>query len=1652
MWFPSLVGLVWTRWFPPRILAGRMGRVRFTLRELRQGIKVPLDERTTIVVCPDSAVATLLGRTFESGKSFPLPRALSALSEVFGFALTLRPKHALVVGHTEAAAGGVENEVSLSGERAAIAAAWLEGNVDPWLGSYGGGVPAAKRWSSREDHLMLRAISDLPDAAQGGSRTNIPLASTVQRDPLVERYQTLRGLDVDGIAGPITRTSLIKDYFALSRSAALKGQPTPAEKTSEPVKLDMQFTHHGAGGNFSIADVDQAIADAGGGSGSRQDSSTPKAASDARLDFLFFCAEGPNPAPAEPGGPEFLELIGDATLRRVFLSAPADLATSNQLFMELFDKSGVVAHANRAYKLTGPESLAGVTDSRGRLAHDDVAPGDYTLDLSLEFFDAPDTIVDVHRSPVVVLGADQDTPQVRMIGVVPRVVLARLGGLLFDTNKAFIRRDAVQKLKQVRAVYEQNDGTDLLVVGHTDTVGDASINDPLSVERADATLAYLLDDVETWLEFYGSRVPESRRWGADEDFQMLDAINAAAPQSSDDTADGDTDTELGNEREGSGTARDSGASSDSGSEPNTPEDRMREFQRSRGLPETSIADKDTRRQLIREYMRLDGVELDSGEFDISADTHGCGENFPLDDTGKELDLNPENSKEDQLDRRVELFFFDREFGVAPKPRGKNSPKGSTQYPSWRERAKVVFDSEVPDGGEVDSGLDEVVRFLDADDAPLSETFPGSVLIANLDIHDRDLPEEVSSVDGELTKDVDRAVASDDDPDLFRFQVRAPNVAAVAGRELFLKYVGFPETVMHFRTSLNDSEGKVVRNPLGVPNERVLGVVPDSGRIDLTIEGRTIPGSPLGRISSDELLFTPDDVDESFFELELLSRTSGGIETVHDRAKFNVAPIVFVDRGTPAKRIYICDVPGFNDPSVEEIEDVVKGLSGVKLVKVPIEVNNGDAWLQDQYQTTITQRADGVFRQVVLHLPRLRQNMLNDSSLSNLREFVDTHFPSKEAGVCAELWKRELVKRDASGTARRIEFVDTFETFARMRAVFSATRLINAYGRYADRPGTHAPGTQWQETIPDNWTENVRGLEPLLEKFKERVEEELDAAGGKRGTKLQQQLDHANTMVEKLTGLFPVEEGSVGVPVDGTPVQFTDEVADQLYSRFEQLHSSGNYGGNLESTPPTERDPLGTIILGNKIDAQFGEFVDPDVKRVLQKQHKQRIVEVDTTWLRVGHVDEMLAVVPNPTLGGTAFGMFHASPITALQLIRVAEERYRLGLPPDHPHSRVFEDTVDGVVEAPSDSVSEGDRVILMETPDPREKRETVDGTTPVTRLMRGRTWLHKHTEPGTDGSSTLIRPPFMYSNLVRAYDEGLVGALNHGIGSVPGPGADRFYFADISIRELLYADRDRGLLSSNTFINGRFIEPELQILRVQFPEAPLLPIPVLFDAVFDTKLWDSDPNQYRTIAFAPDMVNMQVLDTDLLIPRPYGPRMRTDDAIDVVKTVMGRLEVSDDIAGTVDTAMVSRNKLNQATYFVESSPTAFLQGPSGAVLDSYGGIRNQDDIIERFNDSFPGASESELRAKLITPNSSNFDGNQLKDGFQRFTFNDGMVDLFELYTVAMVESLGLKAHFVDSWYYHLHDGGIHCGTNVLLEPPVRGGRFPDLVTAPDVGR
>jgi hypothetical protein len=350
------------------------------------------------------------------------------------------------------------------------------------------------------------------------------------------------------------------------------------------------------------------------------------------------------------------------------------------------------------------------------------------------------------------------------------------------------------------------------------------------------------------------------------------------------------------------------------------------------------------------------------------------------------------------------------------------------------------------------------------------------------------------------------------------------------------------------------------------------------------------------------------------------------------------------------------------------------------------------------------------------------------------------------------------------------------------------------------------------------------------------------------------------------------------------------------------------------------------------------------------------------------------------------------------------------------------------------------------------QRVMIDGSAPVTRLFRGKAWLHTHPRLEERITTPKIDPPDIYYRLCYAMGTtaGHTGYSVHRIGYVPGQGPDRHYPADITPIEVLWTERDSKGMSSNREYDERLLEPSRSILRRELDGAPILPVPVLFDRMHDVGRLRRGETFQPTTAFTPDMVNMQVLNGHLVVPKPYGPRMRVDDAVAVVRAAMTEVQMPDDIKSRVGRRLIAARRMTRGEYWVERVHPALVLSGSGTIVESYGGMETKDDVTAVFRDSFPTADAAERERRIIQPHLRHFDAQGwLKNDFSLFRFDDGMVDLFELWMAAIAAHLGVRLHFVDSWFYHLHDGQIHCGTNVLHRPPPSTLRLPNVWDSAD---
>jgi len=860
-----------------------------------------------------------------------------------------------------------------------------------------------------------------------------------------------------------------------------------------------------------------------------------------------------------------------------------------------------------------------------------------------------------------------------------------------------------------------------------------------------------------------------------------------------------------------------------------------------------------------------------------------------------------------------------------------------------------------------------------------------------------------------------------DDELLQLEIRSPTGPIAPGETLHLRCAG----VMHTRVRIFDATGRIVPQRLGAPEIYDLPPMPASGPLPLALQVRTIAGAPFGRLSSLNRAFQGDGIEDSRFTIILMRRDPMGTEHEEDEGRFSVAPFIIADSTAPARRVYMVSDPT-NLPSLTDVQLAVRA-AGVPLVTIDHRLCGGDRWVQDQYQHSFMQGANG-WRELVLHLPRLRHENTNATITDNLEDVVNTHFRSADVGVFDGLWDRVLSVRGEGGVAVQASFRDLDTWVKQARQITSAHRMLDLYGSHADGA--------WSSQITDDWVDALLDLDSRLLRFNHVNQAARARVSQRESDRLEDEQRAAAALVAHVTAQFPISDrGSadpiIGSTIAGQPVRLRGSTIRQLYHRVDQMHSSANYGGNIESTPAVAGAPLGKILLGSVRRSGASEFVDPDLLRVLVHQRKQPIVEIDTSWLEVGHVDEVVAVVPSSRASG-GFALLHASSLAAIELLREARARYQAGLPADHPHRRGH------------------DRLR------PSMLRRMDAGSSPVTRLFRGKAWLHVHRPQRPGHVAPDGEPPAIYYRLCEGYGSTTTSSrlLVPRIGYVPGQGADRRYPADITAHELLWAEADGQGRSCNAGLDASVLERCRAALRDALPGIAIVPIPVIFDRTHDIEAFQQNPGLQATTAFSPDMVNLQVINGHLLIPRPYGPRMRVDDAIAVVRDVMARLDMPEGTRARVGRRLIATGQMTRGAFWVEKVSPAYLTTSSGTILASYGGMVTEQDVIEAFRDSFPGAGSSELERRIVQPHRRHFDTNgylRRDFTFGLFRIEDGMVDLFELYVAAVAADLGVRLHFVDSWDYHLLDGQIHCGTNVLRGPPPRRAGTPNVWDAPDHG-
>lgn len=136
------------------------------------------------------------GLTFEFDKSFIRPTIVDHMKKLDIALREFQDAKIIVFGHTDRV-GGEQYNKELSERRAQSAYAFVTDKAEIWEQLY-----KQEDWGKP---VLTQILTDLGFEADPGAGD--PFVSAVKK------YQAARGLKVDGIAGPITRQSMFKDYM-----------------------------------------------------------------------------------------------------------------------------------------------------------------------------------------------------------------------------------------------------------------------------------------------------------------------------------------------------------------------------------------------------------------------------------------------------------------------------------------------------------------------------------------------------------------------------------------------------------------------------------------------------------------------------------------------------------------------------------------------------------------------------------------------------------------------------------------------------------------------------------------------------------------------------------------------------------------------------------------------------------------------------------------------------------------------------------------------------------------------------------------------------------------------------------------------------------------------------------------------------------------------------------------------------------------------------------------------------------------------------------------------------------------------------------------------------------------------------------------------
>lgn len=129
---------------------------------------------------------------------------------------------------------------------------------------------------------------------------------------------------------------------------------------------------------------------------------------------------------------------------------------------------------------------------------------------------------------------------------------------------------------------------------------------------------------------------------------------------------------------------------------------------------------------------------------------------------------------------------------------------------------------------------------------------------------------------------------------------------------------------------------------------------------------------------------------------------------------------------------------------------------------------------------------------------------------------------------------------------------------------------------------------------------------------------------------------------------------------------------KLDNNSSRVNKRFNKGGSIIATPVLHEYPYGRLILSKDLDFKIKKFLH---NQRVQVGRDGNFLEIDTAWLKVGHVDELVNFLPISDRSG--FKLVVPAPQKGLQIIKEMAEKFPARAMFYEPGSKELEGSVTG---------------------------------------------------------------------------------------------------------------------------------------------------------------------------------------------------------------------------------------------------------------------------------------------------------------------------------------------------------------------------------------